>query len=463
MKPPRVLSAVVLAVLLPPPAFTAALVSRLPSSSPLPVSAPVSAPISAPAFATPPVEPAATGLPPALASSPQAIAAAALAPTPAPDIAAAPATVVGDARRPESAAPRAPTSVAALMERMSRALIGERREHPDVGDLVLVGQTGQSLSLMINKNEVRVPLPTLGRLQSYGDDAPNVNVPIRYGRTAMLLGLPLAYSMLSTVHPQNLRAAAREIRLEVAAATAFAPGETVRVRDEATGEIRRAAFVGLRRDEGGKYELRDPDGATRVSSTRLVYKDAVGPLPPQTPAMPADESKLLWPEMRTHRGDALEDFLDGAAWLSSHPEFRAAPHPERWRMLGAYLRALMRPAEEAALGEMLGLGFPELLTYGLGMCRHFSSLIVAALRESGYEARVMMRVLPGDLGSGHAWVEVESPSRREEDRWMIDLMNDHVISWVEAQAMARQSEKSMAAIFYASPERREHAPTAAAK
>jgi len=165
--------------------------------------------------------------------------------------------------------------------------------------------------------------------------------------------------------------------------------------------------------------------------------------------------------MRARRGDALEDFLDGAAWLSSHPEFRAASHPERWRMLAGYLRAVMRPAEEAAMAEMLDLGFPELLTHGIGVCRHLSSLLAAALRESGYEARVMTRV-PGQ-GTGHAWVEVESPSGKEEDRWIIDPMNDRAMSWPEAQAMARESEKSLAAIYYVSPDRSERAPAAATK
>lgn len=469
------LVAVLAAALLPARAFSAAAVERIaPSAVGAPFAASLAAPsLAGPAFFAPSFAPALTptlaapvvgwasspsAAPlPAISAVPAALPAAApaLEPTPAAEDAPAARDAAPAAAAPRGVAPK----LSLLMERLRAALTGDKRDDlPDEGDFVTIGKAGQNLSLTAGDAKLEAALPLIGKLSRFTRDAALVEVAMRAGRGGLVLEIPFDYGALTKLSPRDLRGAVRDMRLAIAAATEFAPGETVRVRDEADGTIRRATFVGLSRAGGSKkYELRDPDGAARFSPIRLVYKDATGPLAPNTLSFAGKENEL-WPALTPRRGGELEEFLDGAAWLTSHPDFRAAPHDERVRLLSSYLSAFMRPGEEAALVEMMGLGFPELLKIGVGVCRHFSTLMVAALRESGYDAKLMMRV-PEGWTTGHAWVEVEAPSRREEDRLVVDLMNDRVLTWPQALEAAKAAENSLAAIFYTSTERREHPST----
>lgn len=370
--------------------------------------------------ARPALDPAASAMPVSRASAPAAHATPRI---PAAPVAGAPAPLEGKPAHP------ALESLESLLTRLKVAL--DSALEPEVlrsGDLAFLGEPGQVLK--VNSLDASSSLPTLVRVEDADAQNPMIRIPLERADGSLI--------QVSIRRPRkDLRGAPRrpvdsalcDLRLAISHQTTFEPGETVRVRDETTGLLQRMVLVGLfvSGNKTKKFEVRDAAGRSRLTPMRLVYKD-VGVGEPFTSRIP-EQPRMLWAPFEPRRGGTLENFLDGAAWLGSHPEFLAASHEQRWETLARYVGAVMRPGMEARFAERLGLGFPELLKLGVGVCRHLATLTAAVLREAGYDARIVILTKGRE---GHAWVEVHAPAGSVGESWIIDLMKSVIISASQA-------------------------------
>jgi hypothetical protein len=370
--------------------------------------------------------------------------------------------------RPERSSLRSLESLVVLLKARLDATPDPAAFSP--GDVAILGAKSQAVSVTIRGETLSGRLPTLVRIHdasSSGEPAIDLPLSRSNGRGAVLtMGEPPEKLRFAPLRP--VEKAVSELRAEILPRLSFKKGELVRVRDMSTGRIERMTYMGRHRsirdlfrevEERGLL-VRDTNGETWSAPRRVVFKDA-GVGEPITFGLAA-RPQFTWAPFENPAG-VIRSFLDGAAWLGSHPEFLAAPHEQRWKALAGYINAVMRPGNVAQKAEFLDLGFPELLRLGVGVCRHSATLMTAVLREAGYDARIMSRFEKTD---GRAWTEVRGPclpagrpQGSSVETWIFDLTNEKILSWTEAEAQAAASADSMAARWYVHPGRAEYPPS----
>jgi hypothetical protein len=385
-------------------------------------------------------------------------------------VAAVPATLSGvkplgqegSRSRPNSEATFVPASSAGSPALQSlESLLGELEgklasgawtEPFSTHDIALLGRPGQTLVDRNNKARQPIDLPTLVRIEDNAPSDPIVRVPVLSSRGELVEDtISVPRDMLRPVEYRPIRAAMRELTRTISEQTSFEPGETVRVRNKLTGMMERATFV--RENSCGEHEVCNPAGQSLLMGPKFVHKDT-GAGTPSTLRIAARKI-VNWASFEPSHGTILEAFLDGGAWLSSHPEFLAASHEERWRILGRYTLLAMRPDMAAASAEGLYIGFYDLLQFGIGVCRHLSTLGTAVLREAGYDTRIMVR---DERPAGHAWIEVRAPANSNSQPTAMDLTNNFIGDWRDVERFAHDNPSSPPARWYNHPERYELAP-----
>ena len=292
---------------------------------------------------------------------------------------------------------------------------------------------------------VEVPLPTLGRYSGEGDgDSARVEVYTKFGWVEVQVPRD-ALTPLPVGHAASFRHGLGEMKLPK---LSFAPGERVRYRDERSGLMKTGVFLGM---ESGKYVLQDSGGEKLLIPMRLVYRWTGGEERPFTPRFRIDRSRTLWPEFEVARGTLLELFLDKAALLSSHPEFLSSGTEGRFQLLMRLVRMLVPPDLE--LGESIepaGLHtFDDILAAGVGVCRHLSTLLAAALIEAGYRVR-LMTLIPRGSHLGHAWLEVEEGG----ETYVLDPTYGFIGTLARVRELALQGADTLAARWFLREERR---------
>ena len=157
------------------------------------------------------------------------------------------------------------------MHKLSLNLLNfdQRASELRAGDSIVVGHSGQMYSVTQGDLRLDAPLPLLARIVDPYENRPSARMPVAHRNGIGILELRLERKSFQKIYPRNVFGAIYDFDLAIAPHITFEPGETVRVRDERTGRILRADFVG--RPSRQKYELRDTDGGVRLSPIRLVY------------------------------------------------------------------------------------------------------------------------------------------------------------------------------------------------
>ena len=384
-------------------------------------------------------------------SGPAARLSAAAPPLVAAPLAASPAPVFGTSDERAAAIQRLDELLAG-----ARARFTQSRLDPAVSAFRYVKITGEGpaesgeLELVDydgNRRVLRTHMPAIGHLlggQAGGPDA-------RVGFSGIAGTALVPRSRLAALGDSRGNGAARALRPLTSGSLAFAPGEPVRLRDEATGRVRDGRFLehadlGKR---GKKYSVEDESGARVLLPRRLVYRKP-GEAPARTPDFLVDTRRFSWAAFEPRRGGMTELFLDAAARFTSEPGFLTLADRHRLMFLTDFVRAVLRPDSAAAHAEFFGLRtFDGVISAGIGVCRHLATLLAAALSEAGYKADVALYA-PRDGKDGHAWVEVAG---RDGKAIVVDPM-------LELVTPLERAEHSFSphAAWYVSPER-EHVPT----
>ncbi len=159
----------------------------------------------------------------------------------------------------------------------------------------------------------------------------------------------------------------------------------------------------------------------------------------------------------------FKDVLNGAAKLSSHPDFLALSFTEQIYALMIYENTLLPWDLSGNTVEMAGLkDYSEILCAGVGVCRHNTPLMAAILSEAGLRVRIQTRVrtieemttdhVQGQFNA-HTWLEVDSPYINDAKTWILDPTHLVFKEMSEVIAAATSDPSSLDAIWWANRNR----------
>ena len=150
----------------------------------------------------------------------------------------------------------------------------------------------------------------------------------------------------------------------------------------------------------------------------------------------------------------LREYLNAAAHLSSHPEFREVSFERRLNILMQFQNIVLPYTQASDTLEVTGVQtLSEVLCAGSGMCRHNTPLIAAVMSEAGLDVRVVHRIAePGEFAElggthyAHVWIEVTDA---EGGTFIVDPSNAKVRSVDEARAEAGKNPHSVEGRWWA--------------
>jgi hypothetical protein len=149
----------------------------------------------------------------------------------------------------------------------------------------------------------------------------------------------------------------------------------------------------------------------------------------------------------------LRKILDAGARLSAYRQFLEKSERERLDLLTRFVQLLLPWQSCARHASNFGLtSFDDLLTSGVGVCRHNALLLVMILREAGYDAE-LVTAYHGNFG--HAFVLLKSKS---VGLWYLDPSTLEASGRVRSEkevldARKLGGEKSFAATIFLNPDR----------
>ena len=295
--------------------------------------------------------------------------------------------------------------------------------------------------------QVSVPLPLFGQYQGRLDEKHDV--------VRLDMGSAIEYVAVPREQVTTLRGPYGHIRVSQAldvltrGRLEFARGEKIRFRDEKTGLMRAGVYEEVVKlgKKGKKAAVLDEAGVRLLLPKNLVYKWTGGS--PTTPLYNV-EGHGMWAPFKPERGTLTGSFLHAAARLTSHPQFLAEGEPLRLKRVSDFVRTLVSPDMAAGYGELHGFwSFDQVLTIGLGVCRHLSTLAAAVLAEAGFNVKLAVYTAPGG-NAGHAWLEI---MLSDGELAVLDPMHGTVLSWRAVEQLAQMSAKSLSSLFYVQPGR----------
>ncbi len=225
----------------------------------------------------------------------------------------------------------------------------------------------------------------------------------------------------------------------------FKTGEVVRFRNSA-GFMQSGTFL---RDRRGAIEVRTSAGQSLIVSEEHVFKHVGGT--PRTPIYNAD-----WINAKFAASDPLvARFLNGAAKVTSHPDFAKLAPQEKIKLVLDYTQRNVPYKKAAVNAENAGLtSFNDLVCAGLAVCRHNSPLLATALAEAGYSVR-LVQFLKKQESKGHVWLEVDLPTESgKPETYVVDPSNGQFIEPIwKVQKAVREQPTSFEAQWYTQPGR----------
>lgn len=280
--------------------------------------------------------------------------------------------------------------------------------------------------------EVEFNIPQSGSYRFLVDQSNLYQMPVGAGRTLQEMLTPL-----SDIIPQ------------------FSLHEVVRFRD-GEGKMRQGSVVQIK---GNDLLIQIFQDRFWISNTQVF--SFWGTTTPTS--ISVDTTRYYYePSVHINLGQPtgiLKKFLDGAARLSSHPDFLSASAQTKLKILVTY-QGLFLPWSLAGLSlEESGVeNFSEILCIGAGVCRHQTPLMAAILDEAGLRVRIYYRLMKlldniADF-DGHTWLEIDYPTLNGYETFVVDPSSADVRPLREVVAVAKKNPTSSEARYLAYPKRK---------
>lgn len=329
------------------------------------------------------------------------------------------------------------------------------------GDSVTIGTAGQAqahFEVLATGKTLTLSgraLPYLGKFIGLQDGMAVVRVVTPEFKSLDVL---VEASDMALAGGRSRESAEAKLRLANSIALEFRRGETVRFRG-ADFQMHEGKIKTLAGDSVTIFS----DGGEQNIPIQKVFKKINSNAPMTVNFRNGQYSRLEFSFGQAD--DLLEPFLNGAAKLTSLPDFQELDFRGQLEAITQYSRQFVEYESAARSAEKAGhKSYTDILACGSGVCRHLANLTGMILKEAGYASQRVAYTEPGQ-NIGHGWLEaVETiPGKRRffffrgrptERRWVVDPSSGSE-GWVgtleEAAGIADRNPESLAARFYTVP------------
>ena len=180
----------------------------------------------------------------------------------------------------------------------------------------------------------------------------------------------------------------------------FLPNERVRYRTS-NGQMQ----VGHLSSRGLLNGIAEVDNET-THTRSIIPQSKLFKLPPDAHNPGTKYFKMMDVTQMNRPEEAVVTMFDGAARITSHPDYAASTAQEKLQILTRYVERFVPWSAAGKVAEKHGLAnYNQLICSGVGVCRHNTVILATILEESGYPVRFVHHHISKKIG--HAWLEAD--------------------------------------------------------